>query len=343
MYYYGNGSGQLKYGFSYIGNDTYYSDNTGKVLTGDQTIDGYKYYFQEDGKMFKGFRKIGNDLYYYGNGSGQLKYGWSSIGNNKYYSDSNGIIQIGSKIIEGKAYNFDNSGVLQTGWQEINGSKYYFYADGSRANLISKIADKRYEFTYDGRLQYENIKLVADVSSYQGNIDWDTLWNSGEIDGVVLRISAGIDSEDFMLENYIKNVQRLNIPYGVYIYSYAENYNEGRQYGDFTLSKISKYKMNPTLGIYFDLENNAITKYMGPSEYEPTVKGYMDVVPNAKIYTYTNYANTALKSDYIQSYIDWIADYTVSDRPEKYWKWQWTSKGKLPGISGNVDLSIFYN
>ena len=52
--------------------------------------------------------------------------------------------------------------------------------------------------------------------------------------------------------------------------------------------------------------------------------------------------------DYIMPQIYWnigyeIADYTVSDRPEKYWKWQWTSKGKLPGISGNVDLSIFYN
>ena len=82
---------------------------------------------------------------------------------------------------------------------------------------------------------------------------------------------------------------------------------------------------------------------MGPSEYEQTVRGYMEIIPNSKIYTYTYYANTALNSEYLHSYIDWIADYTVYDRPENYWKWQWTSKGSLPGISGNVDLSIFYN
>ena len=52
----------------------------------------------------------------------------------------------------------------RTGWQIIDGKKYYIYENGSRARYIAKIDGKRYEFTADGELQHENIKLVADVS-----------------------------------------------------------------------------------------------------------------------------------------------------------------------------------
>ena len=105
---------------------------------------------------------------------------------------------------------------------------------------------------------------------------------------------------------------------------------------------MSKYGLNPTLGVYLDLESNGITSYMGVNEYEQVVKGFMAVIPYAKVYTYTNYAQTALNSSYIHQYITWIANYSVTDRPGNYQGWQYTSKGSLPGISGNVDLSIFY-
>ena len=101
--------------------------------------------------------------------------------------------------------------------------------------------------------------------------------------------------------------------------------------------------MKPQLGIYLDLESNSITKKMTEKEYTEVVKGFMGVIPSAKIYTYVNYANGPLNTEYMRSYISWIAHYNhYCGYTGSYQGWQYTSTGSLPGITGNVDLSIFY-
>ena len=234
--------------------------------------------------------------------------------------------------------------VESSGWQIIDGKKYYIYQDGTSAKYISKINGRRYEFTGNGELQYENIKLIIDVSKYNGNIDWDKVWNSGEIDGVILRISAGagFSQLDPYFEKNLQAMKRLNIPYGVYIYSYAENYDEGVFYGNFTNQVLRKFEGNPSLGIYFDLEENGIVAHLSTEEWEQVVKGYMGVCPSAKIYTYTNFLETKLNTSYLRSLTTWIANYAVTDRPGDFRGWQYTSKGKVTGINGDVDISIFY-
>ena len=343
-YLLGEKSGKLYHsGFVTTNSDgkTYYSDKNGVLLLGWQKIGEDTYYFAPE--MYKGIVEMNDKRYLFGFTSGKLYIGWAKVPNgDMYYTDASGVIQTGYQMIDGNAYLFDDEGVLQTGWQEIDGKTYYFYADGSRATFLSKIAGVRYEFSATGELQYSNIKLIIDVSYHQGNIDWDTLWNSGEIDGVILRIAAGCEQEDTMLASYIENVKRLGIPYGIYIYSYAENYHEGILYANFTQNVINKYNLNPTLGIYLDLESNSITDYMGVSQYEEVVKGFMSVIPTAKVYTYTYYAETALNSDYIKPYITWIANREVTDRPGNYQGWQFTNSALVPGINGGVDMSIFY-
>lgn len=144
-------------------------------------------------------------------------------------------------------------------------------------------------------------------------------------------------------------MKRLNIPYGIYIYSYAENYNEGKIYADFTVEVIKKYNLNPTLGIYLDLESNIITSYMGVSEYTAVVKGYMETMKNngyeniTKLYTYKNYADTALNSEYLRNQITWIAQYNHKcTYSGSYIGWQYSSTEKIPGINGNVDISVWF-
>lgn len=228
------------------------------------------------------------------------------------------------------------------GWQVIDGKKYYFYNDGSKAKYITKIDGKRYEFTANGELQHENIKLVIDVSDHNKTIDWDSLWNSGEIDGAIIRVAAGAERVDSKFEENMNAITRLNIPYGMYIYSYAENYDEGKYYAEFFQKTAGKYIENATLGVYFDLESNGITSYLDTDNYNGIVKGFMDVIPTAKIYTYTNYSQTILNSDYLLDLTTWIANYAISDCPGDYRGWQYTSKGRVTGISTDVDLSIFY-
>ena len=241
--------------------------------------------------------------------------------------------------------NATDKSYLEAYWVvDEEGKKYYYDLYG---NLVAGggylIGDTTHYFGPTGvYLGTENL-LVIDVSAHQKKIDWQQVAGSG-IYGVIIRISAGCDYEDSELKNNIEGVKKYNIPYGIYIYSYAENYAEGVLYGQFTQNIINKYQMNPTLGIYLDLESNGITQYMGPNEYTQVVQGFMSVLPDANIYTYTNYANSALNTPYLRSYITWIAHYAEScGYTGSYKMWQYTSDGSLPGINGRVDMNILYS
>ena len=228
------------------------------------------------------------------------------------------------------------------GWKIIDGQKYYFYKDGTRARYVSKINGKRYEFSANGELEHEDVRLVIDVSSHNKKIDWDRLWNSGEIDGVIVRVAAGAEVVDSEFNSNMQAIERLHIPYGLYIYSYAENYDEGKIYAEFVKNHAARYLDNATLGIYFDLESNVITSYLTTSDYDKIVEGFKDILPNAQIYTYTYYSDTVLNSTYLKNLTTWIANYAVTECPGRYRGWQYTSKGKATGISTAVDFSIFY-
>ena len=252
------------------------------------------------------------------------------------------LVEKGQQPPQRNNMNTNLSFIDRTGWQIIDGKKYYIYEDGSRAKYIAKIDGRRYEFTANGELQHENIKLVADVSAHNQGIDWDSLWRSGEIDGVIVRVSAGTDYVDSRFQENMRAITRLNIPYGFYIYSYAENYDEGKKYAEHVNKVAENYLSNATLGVYFDLESNVITKHLNTNDYDGIVKGFIDVIPQAKIYTYTDYSQNVLNSDYLLNLTTWIANYAVSDCPGNYQGWQYTSKGRVTGIPTNVDLSIFY-
>ncbi len=243
--------------------------------------------------------------------------------------------------------NIDNdvdSSYLEARWEtREDGNKYYYDVKG---NLVTGggyvIGDFTYYFGPTGiYLGTENLKVI-DVSAHQGIIEWDKVSASG-IYGVILRIAAGCETEDVQLARNIAEVKKYNIPYGIYIYSYAENYNEGVLYAQFTKDVINRYSMNPTLGIYLDLERNGITENMGPTEYTQVVKGFMSVLPNANVYTYRSYADNELNTEYIRSYISWIAEYNPTCAyTGSYKMWQYTSTATLQGISGYVDMSILY-
>ena len=197
------------------------------------------------------------------------------------------------------------------------------------------------------KTRLENI--VIDVSAHNGNIDWATVKRDSGIYGVIVRISAGAQNEDSKLATNISALKQYNIPYGIYIYSYAENYDEGVYYGNWTNQIINKYNLNPTLGIYLDLENsdsynqNILNSPIGTAIYTDITKGYVSKVPNARIYANLTYANGILNTSYLRSKLTWIAQWgSKCDYTEYYNLWQYTSKGSVPGINGNVDMSYYY-
>ena len=241
---------------------------------------------------------------------------------------------------DGYYYIISNSNGL---YLEVNSNTATNFAN-IRVNEFTGAENQKFKIT---KTRLENV--VIDVSAHNGNIDWATVKRDSGIYGAIVRISGGAQNEDTKLATNISALKQYNIPYGIYIYSYAENYDEGVYYGNWTNSIINKYNLNPTLGIYLDLENsdsyneNILNSPIGTAIYTDITKGYVSKVPNARIYANLNYANGILNTPYLRSKLTWIAQWeSKCDYTEYYNLWQYTSKGSVPGINGNVDMSYYY-
>ena len=331
---------------------TYYTNSEGVIQVGWQTIKDDKYYFDNLGRMQKGIVEIDGSKYMFGYNTGKLFKGWVITPDKKtYYTNSEGILQKGKLYIDNNWYDFDDNYVLKTGWQTINGKTYYFYADGTRAKYFVKIAGVRYEFSTTGELQHSNIKIIADLSYHNTVYDWDALWSSGEIDGVILRIgySLGMDKK---FTEFLGEARRLGIPYSVYHFSIAENSYEAQNEANSLVNWYKNNSLSPTYGVFYDIESwynpedGHTSDGITIADYDSIIRTYKAELNRngiyMSLYTGKNYAETRL-SDYGRDQISWIAHYATDCGYEGgYRGWQYTSKGHLPGVSGNVDLSVFY-
>ena len=108
----------------------WYSRNNGSFACKEWLRDGNNwYYFDESGWMVTGWRHIGN--WYYFNTSGAMVTGWQYIGGNWYFFNASGAMVTGWQYIEGKWYFFNNAGAMVKDWQQIDGSWYYFDNSGA--------------------------------------------------------------------------------------------------------------------------------------------------------------------------------------------------------------------
>ena len=352
--YYFNDLGFQAWGFQEVNGNTYFFSRVENhaMRTGFFQIDGIYYYFNEEGIMQTGFQTVDGIRRFFSRVDGHMRTSWTLIDGHMYYFNPvTGEMAVGNKTIDKVNYVFYDDGKLRDGFvTDTDGNRRYYFPDGSYANDWITIAGVKYFFNSLGVMIGENVKKVIDVSYHQGIIDWDKVKAEGDIDGVILRIAAGCEEEDTMLERNIKELQRLGIPYGIYIYSYAENYEEGRLYAEFTVNVIKKYNMNPTLGIYFDLEENGITIDLTTADYEQIVRGFMDVMNNngygdiSKIYTYKEMADKKLNTEYLRNLITWVAQYNhYCYYTGNYVGWQYSSEETIPGITGNVDMNVWFS
>ena len=353
-YYFSHADGSMQYGIQKENGNAYlFGVYSGKLYYGWATTpDGNKYYSNEQGILLNGVQIIDGKRYLLGVTSYKLYYGWARTPDGKiYYSNEEGIVQTGNQTINGNAYLFDDNGVLQTGWQNINGKTYYYYADGTQAKYVCKIGDKRYEFSWNGELQYSDVKVVMDVSYWQGDIDWDTVWRSDTIDAVILRMGYST-TEDILFETYIRELRRLKIPYSIYWFSYARNTNEAYEEAKTTINLFNSYGLNPSFNVYYDIEDweyrsdPSINSYgVTAEDYEAIINTYINTLRDngigSKVYANSYFYNSRF-NDNTRSQVEWIANYAVGDRPGNYRGWQYTSSGTIPGVSTKVDLSIFY-
>ena len=198
-----------------------------------------------------------------------------------------------------------------------------------------------------------------DVSVYQGTIDWKKVKSSG-IDFAIIRAgyrgygTNGTLVEDSMFSKNVLGAIANKIDIGIYFYTQAITTDEAKEEAKFVLNLIKKYGIKITYPIAIDTElSNANPQYSGRadnlSKQERTkiVKAFCDTIKNAgyipMIYANKYWLNDNLDMSKLSSYDIWLAHYTnKTDYKGNYTMWQYTSTGRVDGISGNVDKSYCY-
>ena len=179
-----------------------------------------------------------------------------------------------------------------------------------------------------------------DVSKHNGVIDWDKV----KVDFAIIRIGFGMyeNQKDEMFERNYTEATKVNIPVGVYHYSYAKSVDEAIKEAELVIKWLNGRKLD--LPVYFDIEDDS-QKNVSRVILDGMCEAFCNRIEKAGywagIYSNKYWATSVISGIKLgKKYTYWIAQYTDEcTYTGDYAIWQYTSKGKVNGISGNVDMN----
>lgn len=194
-----------------------------------------------------------------------------------------------------------------------------------------------------------------DVSNHNGTINWSAA-KAGGIDFAIIRIGWGDDltyQDDVLAERNMRECERLGIPYGVYIYSYALTKNEVYSEALHTIRMIRGHY--PALGVWFDMEdadnykkNHNFSPYTHGAQLTEFCLDYISYMKNAGYHRVGVYANP----DYFWNVLNynkissqgwiWIAHWNTDKPAFDGAVWQYSAEGRVNGNSGVFDMNRIY-
>ena len=198
--------------------------------------------------------------------------------------------------------------------------------------------------------------LGIDVSEWQGYISADN-WRKAKNAGysfAMLRIAwghAGNGAMDKQFNNNYKNATEAGMPFGIYVYSYADDENEARQEADYAISLLNGRSLK--MPICIDLEDDRIS-YLSKTQQSKNAIAFCEEVKKAgytpMIYANQNWLNNHLDYSMIKNYKIWYAQYPYSwnssSKPQYSNHidiWQYSDQGSVPGLSGSIDMNKAYS
>ena len=186
-------------------------------------------------------------------------------------------------------------------------------------------------------------KKGIDISHHQGDIDFNSL--KGNIDFAMVRTSYVSFYEDKKYKQNIKGLERINVPYGFYHFSYATSVESAKKEAEGFINIIKKY--NPTYPIVIDIEWSNRTENVKADTLISITDTICSMIEKAgyyaMIYANLDYFNNKLNDSRLDKYDKWLAEWKSNPTYKKsFGIWQYSSKGQIPGIKGNVDLNISY-
>lgn len=187
-----------------------------------------------------------------------------------------------------------------------------------------------------------------DVSEHQAYIDWEKVEQSG-IDFAIIR--AGYGKEAYQRDRYfdinMQNIQKTNIHYGIYWFSYAMSVEEALQEAK-TCCEIIKDYDGYTFPIYFDIELNSQRDYLTTAQVSAITETFCSYLEEqgyyTGIYSCASFLTTKIYSNVLEKYDVWVAQYNskVDLYYGDYGIWQYSSVGHVDGINTVVDMNYCY-
>lgn len=189
-------------------------------------------------------------------------------------------------------------------------------------------------------------KKGIDVSKWQGNIDWSKVKNDG-IEFAIIRTGYGMydNQKDPYFETNYKNAKAVGLKIGVYHYSYATNADEAKKEANLVLKWLNRRSLD--LPVYFDIEDKS-QQNLDKTTLNNICKAFCDTIEAsgywAGIYSNKYWATGLIDGPTLgKRYTYWIAQYNNKcTYSGPYDMWQYSSSGKVNGISGNVDMNYLY-
>ncbi|MGN0403281.1 MAG: GH25 family lysozyme [Acetatifactor sp.] len=191
-----------------------------------------------------------------------------------------------------------------------------------------------------------------DVSKWQGDIDWDRVRADG-VEFAIIRAGyrgsvTGSIVEDPCFATYMKGAAASGIPVGVYFFTQAVNEVEAVEEASAVIELVKEYKIE--YPIFIDTEGaggNGRADGLDPETRTLVCEAFCRTIENAGyeagVYGSRNWYNNMLYADKLEKYFIWLAEYRSTPLYQGYYQmWQYSSKGSVDGITGNVDLDIYY-
>ena len=240
------------------------------------------------------------------------------------------------------------------------------YADPSdyRQELLDE-AKTHFRYTTDEVEEIEEEKDddgvdgLIDVSSWQPTIDYAKVAKNTK--GVILRCgrtgygTAKSKEKDSCFDKHYEGFKKAGLPIGVYYYSCATSVSEAKEEAELVKTILKGKQLE--YPVYFDTEDNhdinatgnsKTSQYsIGKAKLTKVAQAFLQTLEDAGyfvgIYASKSWLENQLDMAQLSEYAVWLAQYASQPTYKgEYGMWQYSSTGKVDGISGNVDMNYCY-
>ena len=185
-----------------------------------------------------------------------------------------------------------------------------------------------------------------DVSEWQGTIDWRKVAKDG-VQFAVIHAGYGreLSQKDKYFERNYAGARAAGIKVGAFWYSYADSVARAEQEARTCLKVLDGKHLD--LPVFFDQEYEPGILKLSTKTRTDIVLKFLETIKAAGrpcgLYSSTDFITTKLQANRLTAYPLWLAEYgSKLHYTGKVWAWQYTSKGRVAGIRGNVDCNHGY-